>query len=302
MDRLHAIEVFAAVAAAGSFAKVARAMRLSPPAVTRAITSLETRLGARLLLRTTRSVRLTESGHRFLSDCQRILQDLQEAEEAATGSFTAPRGVLNVTASALFGRYFVAQILCDFVDKYPGVLANALFVDRLVHMLEEGIDVAVRIGPLPDSSLTAIKVGSVRRVVCAAPSYLEQHGLPQHPAELSSRRVIGAGSLTSTMEWVFGEKSNTLRVQLQPAITFNTVDAAIESAAGGWGLTRVLSYQIAPYLMDGRLQTVMREYEPDPWPVHVLHHEGRKASAKVRAFVDFTVAALRANRAINPGA
>ena len=297
MDRLHMMEVFAAVADRGSFAKAAQAMRLSPPAVTRAITALEDRLGTRLFLRTTRSVRLTEAGARFLADAQRILHDIGEAEEAAAGAHVNPRGILHVTAPVLFGRIYVAPILRDYLDRYPAVSARALFVDRMVNMAEEGVDVAIRIGELPDSSLTAVRVGFVRRVVFGAPGYFARYGVPGHPTELAGHHAVSVeNGAPSIVDWRFAD--GAIAVQVPSRLSVTTLDSAIETALSGWALARTLSYQIAPHVMEGALRIVLRDFEPKPLPIHVVHQEGRRASAKLRSFVDFTVESLRANPAI----
>jgi DNA-binding transcriptional LysR family regulator len=298
MDRLHMMEVFAAVADSGNFAKAAKVLRLSPPAVSRAVAALEDRLGTRLLLRTTRSVRLTDSGARFLADTHRILQEIAEAEETAAGAHAAPRGILRVTAPVLFGRIYVAPVLRDYLDAHPAVMADTLFVDRVVSIVEEDIDVAIRIGDLPDSSLTAIKVGAVRRVLFGAPAYFAEHGIPTHPAQLAQHRIVSLESGT-VADWRFGLENLVVRVR--PRMTVNNIDTAIESALCGWALARTLSYQVAPHVAEGRLGIVLADFEPKPLPVHVLHREGRRASAKLRSFVDFIVERLRANPAIRDG-
>jgi len=298
MDRLHTMEVFAAVADGGSFAKAAKAMRLSPPAVTRAITALEDRLGTRLFVRTTRSVRLTEAGIRFLADTQRILNEIVEAEEAATGAHTAPRGILHVTAPVLFGRLYVAPILRDFLDAYPSVMANTLFVDRVVNIVEEGLDVAIRIGDLPDSSLTAIRVGFVRRVLFASPSYFQDYGVPKHPRDLAQHRIIASEAAAPVITWRFYQAGSGISVRIIPLMVVNNLDTAIESSLCGWAMARTLSYQVAPHVADGRLQILLRDFEPKPLPIHVVHQEGRRASAKLRTFVDFIVDRIRTNPAL----
>jgi DNA-binding transcriptional LysR family regulator len=302
MDRLHSMEVFAAVADSGSFAKAARAMRLSPPAVTRAITALEDRLGTRLFLRTTRSVRLTEAGRRFLADAQRILQEIREAEETAAGEHAAPHGVLHVTAPVLFGRIYVAPILREFLDLYPSVTADTLFLDRVVNIVDEGMDVAIQIGELPDSSLTAIRVGFVRRVVYGAPVYFAKFGAPQHPSALAGHRVISGETAAPVINWRFSDGGTDFAVRVTPKMFVNNLDTAIESAICGWGLSRTLSYQIAPQVAEGRLQIILEAFEPPPLPIHIVHQEGRRASAKLRAFIDFTVDRLRAHPAIRDSA
>ncbi len=299
MDRFQSLQVFVKVAEQGGFAAAARALAMSPPAVTRAVAALEDRIGTRLLIRTTRSVRLTESGERFLQDSRRILVDLEEAEEAAVGSHAAPRGELRVTAPVLFGRLFVTSILGDFLDQYPSVNCRTLFVDRIVNLMDEGLDIAIRIGNLPDSSLTAVRAGTVRWVLFAAPAYLKKRGMPQHPEDLARHRLIQAIAVETASEWPYQENGKPRSIRIEPRLRMNTNDAVIELVARGWGLSRLLSYQIAPYLADGRLQTVLGEFELPPMPVHVVHQEGRMVSTKVRAFVDFMVDRLRADPAIN---
>lgn len=291
MDRLQGIEVFVRVAELGGFAKAARDLGLSPPAATRAVSALEDRLGARLLVRTTRSVRLTESGARFLADAKRLLAELQEAEESAAGDHAEPRGELRITAPLLFGRLHVAPVLAAFLDRYPLVSAQALFLDRSVSLMEEGLDLAVRIGPLPDSSLIAIKVGEVRPTVFASPAYLARAGTPQRPSDLSGHRLIHANSVSALPEWRFLEAGSERRFRFEPRLTLNANEAVRELAESGWGVARLLSYQVAEALSAGRLVRLLEDYEPAPLPVHLLHPEGRRTSAKLRAFVDF--AALR---------
>jgi DNA-binding transcriptional LysR family regulator len=298
MDRLQAMQVFVRVAESGGFAEAARKLHMSPPAVTRAIAGVEERLGTRLFVRTTRSVKLTEPGQRFLDDCKRILADIEEAEGAAGGSYAAPTGTLTVSAPVLFGQMYVLPILTDFLDHHPGVTGRALFLDRVTHLIDEGIDVAVRIGHLPDSSYTATRVGFVRRVVCGSPGYFEARGTPWVPADLLQHRLIAPATAWTSLDWHFGatEKST---VHVSPALFCNTNESAIAAAVAGWGLTRPLSYQIGPQLSAGTLQTVLDDWEEEPLPIHVVHPEGRRPSAKVRAFVDLTVERLRRNRLFN---
>lgn len=298
MDRLHSMQVFVAVADTAGFAPAARKLRLSPPAVTRAIAALEDRLGTRLLHRTTRQVRLTEAGQRFLEDCRRILADLDEAEEAAAGAHRTPSGRLAVTASTQFGRMYVAPLLLDFLERHPGVSAQTLFVDRVVNLLEEGLDVAIRIGELPDSSLTAIRVGTVRRVVCAAPGYLEARGIPQAPEDIRAHDIVLFCGLSPRTEWKFEGPEGGIAVPFATRLAVNTADVAIAAAVAGRGLTQVLSYMIAPELKEGRLRIVLAGHETPPLPIHVVHQEGRRAAARVRAFVDFAVERLRADGSI----
>ena len=284
--------VFMKVAEAGGFAGAARELGMSAPSVTRVIAGLEDALGTRLMQRTTRSMKLTETGERYLEDCRRILAELEQAEAAAAGSYAAPVGTLTVSAPVLFGRMHVMPIVIAFLERHPKVTGQALFVDRMTNLVEEGIDVAIRIGNLADAGYAATRVGSVRRVVCGAPEYLRQNGTPETPADLAKHRVIGATAAWSTREWRFG-KAGEASTRVSPALYCNTNDAAISAAIAGFGLTRVPSYQIAEELRLGTLRTVLQDFEEEPLPIHVVHAERRHASAKVRSFVDLCVERLR---------
>ncbi|RAX37610.1 LysR family transcriptional regulator [Rhizobium tropici] len=296
MDRWQAMRIFVKVAETESFADTARQMFMSAPAVTRAVASLEDLIGARLFVRTTRSVKMTEAGARYFDDCRRILADIAEAEAAAGGSYATPTGTLYLTASVLFGQMYVLPIVTHYLDTYSTMKAKTLFVDRPVNIVDEGIDVAIRIGHLPDSGLTAIKVGTVRRVMCGSPKYFERYGVPQSPADLKDHRIAASTAAWASPEWRFADDQ---RVTVDPVLRCNTNEAAIHSAREGWGLTRVLHYQIGPALMAGELQIILSEYEEPPMPIHILHPEGRHAPAKVRTFVDMASASLRENRLLN---
>ena len=299
MNRFHLMTVFVAVAEAESFAGGARKLGMSPPAVTRAVAALEKRLGVKLLTRTTRFVRATDAGLRYLEHARRIIADLNEADDAAAGVDAAPRGQLAVTAPVLFGRLYVVPSMVEYLRRYPDMSLTALFLDRIVNLFEEGMDVGVRIGELPDSTMRAIGVGHVRRVVCASPEYLERSGIPQAPMDIARHTVIAASAVTPIAEWKFVTGKKKIIIKVNPRLTVTNNDAAIQAALQGFGITRLLSYQIAPHLASGQLQTVLSEYEPPPLPIHVLHREGRQASAKVRTFVDLLVERLRTDKALN---
>ncbi|BBL77263.1 LysR family transcriptional regulator [Methylomagnum ishizawai] len=299
MDRLHLMTVFVAVAEAESFAGGARRLGMSPPAVTRAVAALEERLGVKLLNRTTRFVRATEAGQRYLDDARRIIGEVDEADEAAAGINAEPRGHLAVTAPALFGKMFVLPGIVEYLRRHPAMEVSALFVDRVVNLLEEGLDVGVRIGELPDSSMKAIRVGSVRRVLCASPAYLEKHGTPADLTALPVHTLIAASAVTPTHEWKFGQGPGASSVRVHPRLTVNNNDAAIEAALQGFGITRLLSYQVAAFVAAGQLRIILNEFEAAPMPIHVLHREGRYASAKIRTFVDLIAARLRGDSALN---
>jgi len=298
LDRLHLINVLVAIADTGGFAGAARKLGISPAAATRAINELETSLGVRLLTRTTRVVRVTEPGARYVEDCRRILAELAEADESVSGLHGAPRGRLTITAPARFGAMHVTPLVTEYLQRYPQVSAACWFLDRVVNLVDEGVDVAIRIGELPDSSLQAIRVGQVRRVICASPAYLAEHGAPQSPDDLQAHSIVSASGVTPTPEWRLRRDDEPVIIKLQPRLTTTTNEAALNAALLGFGLTRLLSYQIDEHLRAGRLQAVLVEHEGLPLPVHVVHREGRYAAQKARAFIDLAVERLRANEAL----
>ncbi len=299
MDKLHAMGAFAAVVDAGGFAGAARKLGMSPPAVTRAINELEAHLGVRLLTRTTRVVRVTDAGARYAEDCRRILGAIEEADESASGAHGAPRGRVTVTAPVLFGARFVTPIVTQYLQRYGETSVSCWFLDRVVSLLDEGVDAAVRIGELPDSSLQAVRVGQVRRVICAAPSYLEARGTPRAPDELPGHSIIAASATAPHTEWRLLSNGATRPVKLEPRLLTTTNDSALAAAVAGFGITRLLSYQVADALRDGTLQLLLEDHETAPLPVHVVHREGRYATQKVRAFIDLAVESLRAERSLS---
>lgn len=298
MDRFHLMSVYVAVAEEEGFSRAARRLGISPPAVTRAVYTLEHELGVKLLTRTTRQIRATEAGSRYLEDARRILAEVAEADEAAAGIHAAPRGNLAVTAPALFGRMYVMPGIVDYLRRHPDVTVSALFVDRVVNLIDEGLDVGVRIGELPDSTMRAIRAGQVRRIVCAAPAYLKTRGVPRRPADLARHVIVAASGVAPLAEWKFSDAGKSTVIRIQPRLTVTSNDAAIEATLAGFGVTRLLSYQIAPHLAAGKLKIILGEFEPPPLPIHVLHREGRQASAKVRAFVDLIVGQIRADKTL----
>lgn len=299
MDRLHLMTVFVAVAEEESFAGGARRLMMSPPAVTRAVATLEERLGVKLLNRTTRFVRSTEAGQRYLEDARRVIAAADEADEAATGTNSQPRGHLVVTAPVLFGRMHVMPGIVDYLQRYPGTEVSALFLDRVVNLMEEGVDVGVRIGELPDSSFKALRVGYIRRVLCAAPSYLADKGIPEDPDQLAAHQIIASSSVSPSVEWRFMREGAPVSVRIKPRLTVTSNDSAIEAAVRGAGITRLLSYQIAPLLAAGSLKIVLGDFEPTRMPIHVVHREGRNPSATIRSFVDLISERLRNDPALN---
>ena len=293
MDRLHSMSVFVAVAEEEGFAAAARRLNMSPPAVTRTIAALEAHLGIKLLTRTTRFVRTTNAGQRYLESARSILAQADEADEAAAGVHAAPRGHLAVTAPVLFGSMHVMPGIVEFLTRYPDVFVNAVFLDRVVNLLEEGIDVGVRIGELPDSTMRAIPVGSVRRIICASPGYLAGGPERNEPNHLRAQTIISASPVSPGLEWRLGNAKQQISVKVQPRLTVTNNAAAIEAALMGFGITRLMSYQVAGHLAAGRLVRIFPEYEPPALPVSIIHLEGKPASGKVRALVDVLVEQLR---------
>ena len=293
MDQLRLIKIFVAVVDTMGFAGAARKLGISPPAVTRAVGELENHLGLRLLTRTTRTVRVTEAGVRYVQDCRRILADLQEADESVSGMHAAPRGRLTVTAPVLFGALHVTPILTEYLTRHPQVSASCLFLDRVVNLLDEGVDVAVRIGGLPDSTLQAVRVGQVNRVICASPGYLAQNGTPKMPDDLARHSIVSASGVTPNLEWHLTHRGQARSVRIQPRMITNTNDSAVVAALSGFGITRLMSYQVAEHLRRGDLKAVLTGHEPDALPVHVVHREGRQAPQRVRAFLDLAIERLR---------
>ncbi|CAM3615290.1 LysR family transcriptional regulator [Bordetella sputigena] len=299
MDRLHAMKTFVTVVESGGFTAAARKLDVSLSVVSRVITELEAHLGVRLLTRTTRVVRPTETGAAYLDNCKRILSDIEEAELSAAGAHAAPRGNLVVTAPVLFGARHVTPIVVEYLQRYPEVDVNCLLLDRNVSFIDEGVDVGVRIGELPSSSLQAIPVGRVRRVVCAAPAYLAQHGVPRSPDDLLAHTLIQTTGVSALAEWRFMDQDELKPLRFTPRLATTTNDSAIAAAVAGFGMARVLSYQVAGELWDGKLRVVLADYEPPPMPIHVIHREGRHAMQKVRAFLDLAIDRLRADKSLN---
>lgn len=300
IDRLHLMSVFVAVAEEAGFAGAARRLNMSPPAVTRAIAALEQHLGIKLLNRTTRFVRVTEAGQRYLEDAKRVITAADEADESATGLNAEPRGHIVVTAPVLFGRLYIMPGIIDYMNRFTGMEVSALFVDRVVNMLEEGIDVAIRIGELPDSSYRAVRVGSVKRLMVASPHYLAQYGTPQSLEELAQHQIVLARGLNPSPELKFSQNNQPLVVKVKPKLLVNDNDSAIAAVVAGFGMTRLLSYQVAPQLANGALQAVLSQFEPQPLPVHIVHNESRYTSVKIRAFIDLMAERLKADIALNP--
>ncbi|MET0969108.1 MAG: LysR family transcriptional regulator [Tardiphaga sp.] len=289
MDRLEAMTAFVAVADLKGFAPAARKLGLSPSVVTRLVAMLEDRLGARLLQRTTRSVMLTDVGARFLERARQILADVGEAEGAAQAERTQPTGRLVVSAPVGFGRIHVTPLMSAYLQRYADVAGELRLSNRIVNLIDDGVDAAVRIGHLADSSLVARHLGSMRRIVVAAPEYLAQRGTPKTPQAVAEHDTIQFGNAALPPEWPFLVDGQDIRVAHAPRFTTNIADAAIWHAERGGGLTCVLAYQAADALAAGRLKTVLAKFEQPALPIHIVYPTSRLLSAKVRAFVDLAV-------------
>jgi DNA-binding transcriptional LysR family regulator len=296
MDRIDAMKVFVAALDEGSLAGAGRKLGRSPAAVSRAVAFLESIVGVQLLHRTTRLIKLSEAGERYAAACRRMLTDLEEADMLAAGERSAPRGTLTLTAPVPSGEEVLRPILDHFLDAYPKVSARLYLFDRLVNLMDEGVDVALRIAHLPDSSMVAVRVGEVRRVIAAAPSYLTKHPRIDEPGDLAKQQIIAMNHF-GVDSWSFppaGGSTMPRTVQFTPRFVVNSVRAAVASAVEGHGVTRLFSYQVAEHVREGRLQIVLRSDEHAPLPVNVVTPEGRLSVPKVRAFVDFVVPRLRA--------
>lgn len=290
MDRIDSMRAFVAVADLHGFAPAARKLGLSASAVTRLIASLENHLGARLLQRTTRSVTLTDVGARYLERSRRILGDLEEAENSVQAERSKPSGRLIVSAPLMFGRLHVGPVMSAYLKQYPDVSAELRLSDRTVNLVEEGIDLAVRIGHLADSSVIARAVGDMRRVVVASPRYLKARGTPQKLSDLADHEVIQFSGSSALAEWRFMESGREIRVPNTSRFATNSTDAAVLHAEQGGGLISVLAYQVAESLKAGRLKIVLAKYELPAMPIHLVYPTSRLLSAKVRAFIDLVVA------------
>ena len=293
MDRLEAMHLFTQVGEAGSLTAAAKRLRIPLPTLSRKLAQLEVHLGVRLVTRTTRRFALTEPGRRYLDSCRRLLAEIDEAERVAAGEYEAPRGRLLVTAPIVFGRLHVLPVVMEFLHTYPEVDLRLSLVDRIVDLVEENLDVGVRIGVLPDSSLIATRIGAVRLITCAAPAYLKAHAAPRVPADLARLDGIASTNLAPPEQWLYHDRGKEMAVAIRARLTVTTAEAAIDAAIAGLGITRVLSYQAAAAIRAGQLQRILRNFEPPELPVHLIHSEARLVPPKLRVFLDFAAPRLR---------
>jgi DNA-binding transcriptional LysR family regulator len=293
MDKLRAMEIFVRIVEQGSLTAAAEALDMSGPSVVRALAALERAVGARLVNRTTRRSSLSDEGREYYQRCKRVLAEVEEADASISARRTEPSGRLRLTAPVMYGRMHVEPVVAEFMEKYRNMEVELLLLDRVIDLVEEGIDVAVRIGNLPESTLVAVPVGATRRVVCAAPGYLKRAGTPKSPADLLAHRCVVFSGLSRANDWSFAGKRGA-QVGVRPVLRTNQFDVAIDACLRGLGCGQFLCYQVEPLVKAGKLKRVLREFEPAPLPIHVAYPHGRHVSANVRAFIDLAVPRLRA--------
>jgi DNA-binding transcriptional LysR family regulator len=301
MDRLEAMAILLAAIDAGSLSAAARRLGLPLATVSRRVAELEAHLGARLLTRSSRRLTLTDAGRSYAAAAKRILEDVGEAERAAAGEYRAPKGELMVTAPIVFGRLHVLPVVMDFLAAYPEIDVRLVQADRVIDLQENHVDLAVRIADLPDSSLIATRVGSIRRVVCASPGYFAAHGAPQRPADLAAHDCITFEGPIAPDIWAFASGETAATIPIRPRLTVNTAEAAVDAAVAGLGVTRVLSYQVAEALRADTLALALQEFEPPPSPVSLVYAGQGLLPQKLRAFLDFAAPRLKARLAALPG-
>ena len=294
MDRLESMSILVTAVDAGSLSAASRRLGTPPATVSRKVSELETHLKTRLLNRSGRKLTLTDAGRHYVAAGRRILEDVGEAERVATGEYRTPKGELIITAPLVFGRLHVIPLVIDFLKAYPDINIRLALTDRIINFLEEPVDVAVRIGELPDSSLIATRVGWIRLVVCASPAYFASHSVPRHPADLGAHDCISFDGLASPGAWTFRVRKAEVPVVIHSRLIVSTAETAVDAAIAGLGITRLLSYQVADALGAGALATALTEFEPAPWPVSLVFAERRLAPQKLRVLLDFATPRLKA--------
>jgi len=293
LDRLDAMSVLLAAVESGSFSRASKVLGLPLATVSRKVAELESHLKATLLIRSARGLELTPTGRSYVTAARAILEQLNEAERTAAGEYTEPRGDLMVTAPVMFGRLHVLPAVTRFLDAYPEVSVGLMLTDRVAHFLDDQVDVALRIGPLPDSGLIATRLGEVRHVVCASPSYLAARGTPATPAELVRHSVVSFDSTSAASSWIFRAGDVETAATFRSRLSVNTIDAAIDAGLAGAGIVRAVSYRVADFVRTGRLAVVLAAFEPAPRPVHLVYAAQSRLPLKLRAFIDFVVPRLR---------
>jgi DNA-binding transcriptional LysR family regulator len=294
MDRLEAMSILVASAEAGSFSAAGRQLGVPLPTVSRKVAELEAHLNTQLLVRSTRKLSLTEAGLAYVAACKRILEQVDEAESQASGEYIVPRGTLSMTAPIVFGRLHVVPVVNEFLARFAQISVQLTLSDHTINIVDEHIDLAVRVGMLPDSTLVATKVGEIRRVVCGSPDYFAAHGVPKTPEDLAEHMCVTFTALAAGMTWIFNPRGKaTKSVRPYCRLKINTAEAAIDAAIASVGVTNVLSYQVARAVAAGKLKLILEDYEPDPIPVHLVHTGQAILPLKLRRFMDFAVSRLR---------
>ena len=298
MDRLDAMATLLAVVETGSFSAASRKLRVPVTTVSRRVKELEAHLRTQLLQRTTRKVTLTDAGAPYVAACRKLLEQIAEAERNAAGEYQSPRGELTVTAPLLFGRMHLVPVMAEFMAQFVDVRLNCRFNDRTLDLQDEGIDLAIRLGPLPDNRWRARRIGMVRRVVCASPAYLARRGEPRSPAELDAHDCVSFHGFDPAGSWLFPTHEGTAPVPIRSRIMFDAVESVIDAGIAGMGLIRVFSYHIRPAIRSGLLREVLAEFVPPAVPVHIIHRHDEMVPLKVRAFIEFCVPRLQARLAL----
>jgi DNA-binding transcriptional LysR family regulator len=294
VDQLDGMRVFATIAERGSLSAAARTLGVPLASVSRKLAALETQLGARLVSRSTRRMAITEAGARYLAAVRRVLGEVEAANRSVAGDAAELEGRLAITAPIVFGRVYVLPIIIEFLQRHPRVDVRLALADHNFALIEEGIDAAVRIGTLPDSSLTRVRVGTMRRIACASPAYLKERGSPAQPDDLAAHDCVSFSGLSSPERWAFPDKRGTRSVAVRSRLVVNTAEAAVDAAIAGLGITRLLAYQVAGALADGRLVCVLERFEPPAAPVSIVHGEGRTPRPKLRELIALAAERLRA--------
>lgn len=293
MDRLDAMQVMLTAVECGSLSKASRALGQPLATVSRKVSELESHLKASLLIRSPRGLELTPAGRTYVAAARAVLEQLNEAERAAGGEYIEPKGDLVVTAPTMFGRLHVLPVVTAFLTAFPDVSVELMLTDRVTHFLDDQVDVALRIGELPDSSLIATRLGAVRRVTCASPAYLARRAAPGIPQDLAGHDVISFQSVSTVTTWRFWSDATEVAVPLRSRLSVSTIDAAIDAGVAGAGVIRTLSYQVADQVRGNLLQLLLEPYEPSPYPVHLIYDKQNRLPLKLRVFVDFAVPRLR---------
>lgn len=293
MNQLDAMAVFLAAVEMGSFSKASQKLGVPLATVSRKMADLETHLRGTLLLRSTKGLELTPAGRSYAASAKAILEQVAEAERTAAGEYAEPKGDLVVTAPIMFGRLHVLPVVAHFLNSYPEVSVGLVLTDRVTHFLDDQVDVALRVGNLPDSDSVAVGLGSIRRVVCGSPEYLDTRGEPIEPDDLALHSVISFESISASARWNFGSDGDEINTVIRPRLSVNTIDAAIDAGLSGVGLVRAMSYQVVEYVRQQRLRVVLERFEPQPLPLHLVYDRQRRLPLKLRTFVDFVVPRLR---------